>query len=82
MAETQRKCSVEIPTEPGLYWASCLGNDQYDSVLAIYGKSPFLKKQIVLLPIIDCNGFPLQSIGLEQVRAVGSRFVIPGLGDK
>jgi hypothetical protein len=81
-SEAGKDTKPQIPTEPGLYWASCLANDQYDAVLLVYGEAPFLKTKVVELPIVTKCGIPVQGIGIDPVRAVGPCVVIPGLDDK
>jgi len=73
---------VVIPSEPGLYWASIRIEGQYDSVLLIYGKAPFLKTKLVGLPVIDEYGIPIPEACYFKVLKVGPKFVIPGLDGK
>lgn len=45
--EKDGKETVQIPTEPGLYWAQHMSDDRPRHVAFISGKSPFLAIDIV-----------------------------------
>ena len=77
----QTVATQDIPTEPGLYWASCNVKGQYDSVLRVFGEPPFLKTEITELPIAVEVGTPMHLGGYRSLRAVGPKFVIPALDD-
>ncbi len=42
---------MPIPQEPGLYWASTAIRGEFDSIVRVYSKSPFLKYEMIPLHV-------------------------------
>jgi hypothetical protein len=74
--------NVEIPVEPGLYWASRRIKGRYDSLLHITGEAPFLCKRVIKLPVFIEKGTPMHVGFPGEVKAVGPKLSIPDLDGK
>ena len=71
----------DLPTEPGIYWASCRFEGYYDSLLVIEGERPWLKYWTKGLPIDNRDKKLYEYRGTSAIFAVGPKFIPPSLGD-
>lgn len=72
----------DMPTEPGLYWASCCIKGRYDSLLHVFGEQPFLKIKIINVPVFVEAGTPMYAGNYGRLWDVGPKVVIPVLDDR
>jgi hypothetical protein len=66
---------MSIPETPGLYWASCAIVGEYDSIVRVYGKAPFLKWDVISLHV-NRRGKKVV-LNLREDPAIGPRLDIP-----
>ena len=45
-----------MPTEPGLYWAQTSLADEFDTIVEVYGKPPWLKYQVFRMKSLGIRG--------------------------